>query len=89
MKNKLNKVAKKTVNVICKFVSFGKKLRGYTMDGIYNTATDFIDYSTSTENRKRIIASMEIGLSVFFMILGITTITSIVEPIETEVNYEQ
>lgn len=41
----------------------------------YETATSLIDYSTSTINRKRIISSIEIGLGIMLIILGIGTAT--------------
>ena len=54
----------------------------------YDIMTSFIDYSTSSKNRKHIISSVEIGLGLLLLILGIGTATCDVENKEKEIEDE-
>lgn len=45
----------------------------------YDVIFPFIDYSTSSRNRKRIISSIEIGIGLALIALGIGTATCEVE----------
>ena len=51
----------------------------------YDMTTSFIDYSTSSKNRKHIISSVEIGFGLLLLILGIGTATCDVENKEKEI----
>ena len=54
----------------------------------YDTMTSFIDYSTSSKNRKHIISSVEIGLGLLLLVLGIGTATCDIENKEKEIEDE-
>lgn len=51
---------------------------------LYNTTTELIDFSTSTNNRKRVISSIEMGLGIFLLILGLGTATCETEEKQNE-----
>lgn len=49
--------------------------------------TSAIDYSVSNKNRKHMVSSIEIGLGLLFLVLGIGTATCDISN-ETEESYE-
>jgi len=51
---------------------------------LLDNAADLVDYSVSNRNRKRICASLELGIGILFVILGIGTAMCEVEVIEHE-----
>lgn len=52
------------------------------------TAASIIDYSISTNNRKRILSSIEIGLGLLFIALGVGTALCEVNDKNKEYEYE-
>ena len=50
----------------------------------YKFLPSLIDYSVSNDNRKRVVCSIEIGLGLFLINLGIGTATCQIEEKENE-----
>lgn len=50
----------------------------------YKFLPSLIDYSVSNDNRKRVVCSIEIGIGLFLIILGIGTATCQIEEKENK-----